>query len=65
MVTDLSQNVKLKNVRNIYFAFREVETTLEYSILVNIPEKDKAAVYEKEKQGYTIVKVLAIEDGVI
>lgn len=51
----------MEHVRNIYFAYREVGTTLEYSIIVNVQENDKKTIYDKEKEGYTIVKVLANE----
>lgn len=62
-IKDLSRhNKKLKNVRNIYFCYREIDTTLEYSIICNVQEGDKSSlVYDKEKQGFEVVKILCNE----
>ncbi len=54
-------NVKLKHTKNIYFCFKEVGTTLDYSILVNVEEKDKSSIYKKEEDGFNVVKVLCNE----
>lgn len=62
-VIDMKQT-KLKHTKNIYFAFKENGTTLEYKILVNIEENNKAKVYELEKEGYKVTKVLANEGGI-
>jgi hypothetical protein len=48
-------------IRNIYFCFRETDKGLDYSIIVNVDEKDKPDIYNKEIQGYKVVKVLANE----
>jgi len=59
---ELIQKTKLKHIRNIYFCFKEIKTTLEYSIIMNVEEKDKKnLVYEKEKNGFNVVKILANE----
>lgn len=42
----------MKYVFNLYFCYKEIGTTLEYTILVNCPNEK---VYEKEKEGYKVV----------
>lgn len=51
----------MKHVRNIYFCYREIGTTLEYRIILNVEEKDKTSLYNSEKEGFKVVKVLANE----
>jgi hypothetical protein len=51
----------MKHTRNIYFAYKEVNTTLEYRIIVNVEENKKSTIYKLEEDGYKIVKVLANE----
>ena len=58
---DLSKKSYLKHIRNLYFCYREIGTTLEYSIIANVEEKDKSVVYQKEKEGFSVVKILANE----
>ena len=50
---------KIKHTKNIYFYFKEEGTTLKYHLIVNA--EDKKAIYDKEKEGYCVVKVLANE----
>lgn len=51
-----------KHIRNVYFAFKEVNTTLEYRIVVNVAENDKSTIYDLEQeQGFKLVKVLCNE----
>ena len=53
---------EFKHIRNIYFACREVGTTLEYRIIANIEEVNKLNdVYKLELEGFKVVKVLANE----
>lgn len=51
----------MKHVRNIYFCYREINTTLEYRIILNVEEKDKTSLYAAETDGFKIIKVLANE----
>ena len=50
------------NVRNIYFCYKEVEkapnrTTLKYSVMVNVPNKNAKMIREKRQQDYEVVRV--------
>ena len=59
---ELSKKSILKNIRNLYFCYKEVGTTLEYSIIANVQEEDKSQlVYNKEKEGFEVVKILCNE----
>lgn len=51
----------MKHTKNIYFLYKEVGTTLKYRIILNIDEKNKSSIYEKEKQGFKVCKILANE----
>lgn len=61
-LTNKKDNKKFKHMKNIYVAFKEVGTTLEYRIIANVQEMDKKRVYQLEvKEGYTLKKVLCNE----
>jgi len=52
----------MNHTKNIYFAYKEVGTTLEYRILLNVGEKGKAEMYlNLEREGFKVRKVLANE----
>jgi hypothetical protein len=52
----------LKHTKNIYFAFWEEGTTLNYRIIVNADKKTKEDLYKEEIEGkFKLVKVLANE----
>jgi len=55
------QKKQFKNMRNLYFCFREDNKTLDYRVRGNIPEEMKKEVYDMEKEGFIVVKVLCNE----
>ena len=52
---------KFKHTRNLYFCFKEEGTTLKFKVRGNIEEENKQKVYDLEKEGFEIVKVLCNE----
>jgi hypothetical protein len=53
----------MRNIRNIYFVYRDAGADLDYKIMDNIAEADKKNLYALEDQGYKVIKVLANEQG--
>lgn len=45
----------MRYTKSLYFAFKEVGTTIEYKIIVNI--KEKATIQDLIQQGYKVTKV--------
>jgi hypothetical protein len=61
---DLSKKqIDLKNIKNLYFCYKTKHDgdSLDYRILVNVQEQDKNSLYETEKQGFEVVKIICNE----
>jgi hypothetical protein len=53
----------MRNIRNIYFVYRDAGADLDYKIMDNVKETDKKKLYALEDQGYKVIKILANEQG--